>query len=63
MKLKEKLKNLLADTQREIDRLQKEVNTNIYADHKVCYAKLQCLESFKREINEIIAICNDRNRY
>lgn len=62
MKLKDKLWGVHYDTIKEIERLEKELD-NRFADVKVIHTKLQCLESFKRDIEEIIAICDERNRY
>lgn len=63
MKLKDKLHQVRSDTIKEISRIEKELETNRFVDVKVCHTKLQCLESFKRDIEEIIAICDERNRY
>lgn len=62
MKLKDKLWGLQLGLDNEIKRLEKET-TNRFADVKVITTKLQCLESFKRDIEEVIAICDERNRY
>ena len=62
MKLKEKLFLLQRQIDDDISRLEKEMK-NQYADIKVITTKLNCLESFKREINEICSICDERNRY
>ena len=62
MKLKQKLLDLQRQINMQISRLEQELN-NKHADVKVITTKLSCLESHRRDIEEIIEICDQRNRY
>ena len=61
---KTRIYEMLNDINKEIKYLENTIkNHEINVDYKVVTIKLNCLLQHKRDIEELISLCVDRNRF
>lgn len=48
---------------REINKLEEYIRVGNNIDFKVCYTKLTCLHNQLNDIEELIQICKERNKF
>ena len=52
-----------AVVEREIERLEQLIKNYKNVDYKVAFTRLSCLQSHNHDLDELIAICVDRNKF
>lgn len=61
--LKRTLAKKLAYLEEEIEKIEKSIREDKNCDYKVCFTKLGCLQHNLSDINDLINICIDRNKF